>query len=87
VVLKKVQNLKKSLLSKGSELYVQSPNLPQKPMPRKRAMISVVSALATGLVLLLFVFIRKAMINASANPESAAKLASIRRSFGFRSAD
>jgi cyanate permease len=50
-------------------------------------MMSVVATLAAGFALLLFVFIRKALTNASANPESAAKLASIRQSFGFRSID
>lgn len=82
-----IHSMQLSLLPKGAELFVQPPTLPQKPMPRKRAMMSVVAALAAGFALFLFVFIRKALANAGANPDSAAKLASIRRSFGFRSAD
>lgn len=59
----------------------QVPELKSEP---KRALIAVLSALATGFLLLLLVFIRKAMQNASADPESADKLASIRK--GFRRA-
>ena len=82
-----IQTLQIGLQPKGLEMFVQPPTLPQKPMPRKRAMMSVVAALATGFALLFFVFIRKLLVNKAANPESAAKLASIRQSFGFRSID
>jgi len=51
----------------------------------KRALISVITSLATGFALLLFVFIRQAMRNAGQDPESAGKLARIRSAFGFRS--
>jgi len=50
----------------------------------KRALISVITSLATGFALLLFVFIRQAMRNASQDPESAGKLNRIRRAFGLR---
>ena len=50
----------------------------------KRALISAITALATGFVLLLFVFIRQAMRNAGQDPESADKLNRIRRAFGLR---
>jgi uncharacterized protein involved in exopolysaccharide biosynthesis len=78
-----VHSMELSLLPKGLELFVQPPTLPHKPMPRKRAMMTVVAALAAGFVLLLFVFIRKVLVKAAANPDSAAKLASIRRSLGL----
>jgi len=51
----------------------------------KHALISVITSLATGFALLLFVFIRQAMRNAGQDPESAGKLARIRSAFGFRS--
>ncbi|CAN1536833.1 hypothetical protein MCEMIEM28_01627 [Burkholderiaceae bacterium] len=78
-----IQALQASLQVKGSEVFVQPPTLPQKAMPRKRARMSVVAALAAGFAVLLFVFIRKALVNAGANLESAVKLASIRRSLGL----
>ena len=82
-----IQALQIRLQPRGSELFVQQPTSLQEPVSRKVALISVVAALATGFALLLFVFIRKALVNAAANPETAAKLASIRQSFGFRSID
>jgi uncharacterized protein involved in exopolysaccharide biosynthesis len=84
---KEIQVLQIGLQPRGSELFLQPPTLPQKPMPRKRTMMSVLAVLAAGFGLLLFVFIRKALVNAAANPDSAAKLAIIRRSFRLRSAD
>jgi len=49
----------------------------------KKALIAVVTALATGFGLLLFVFIRHAMVNAKEDPESAAKLARIQQALFF----
>jgi hypothetical protein len=46
-------------------------------------MVAVMAVLASGFALLLFVFIRKALLNAGTNPESAAKIARIKQSFGF----
>jgi capsular polysaccharide biosynthesis protein len=80
-----IQALEQLLIPKGPEVFVQPPTLAQKPMPRKRAMVAVIAALASGFALLLFVFIRKALINAGANPESAKKIAQIKQSFGISS--
>ena len=80
-----IQALEQLLIPKGTEVFVQPPTLAQKPMPRKRAMVAVIAALASGFALLLFVFIRKALINAGANPESAKKIAQIKQSFGISS--
>lgn len=55
----------------------------RKSAPRK-GLIAVIATLASGFVLLLFVFIRAAMRNAKQNPESAAKLSSIRQSLGLK---
>jgi len=63
----------------------QAPELKSGP---KRALIAVITALATGFALLLFVFVRKAMQNASTDPESAGKMSAItkglRRAFFLR---
>ena len=79
----KIQDFKRQLSSKGAEVFVQTPTLPQKPMPRKRAITTVIAMLASGFALLLFVFIRKALQNAGTNPESAAKIVRIQQAFGF----
>jgi len=50
----------------------------------KRALIAIVATLASGFALLLFVFIRQAVRNASTDPASANKLAAIRRGLGFK---
>jgi uncharacterized protein involved in exopolysaccharide biosynthesis len=79
-----IQTLQISLQPKGAEVFVQPATLPQKPLPQKLALVAVVAVLASGFALLLFVFVRKAWANAGSNPESAAKLAAIRRSLGLR---
>lgn len=56
----------------------QAPERKSKP---KKALIAVIATLAAGFALLLFVFVRQALANASQDPESAAKLSGIRRSF------
>ena len=80
-----IQELEQSLLSKASEVIIQTPTLPQKPMPRKRAITTMIAILASGFALLLFVFVRKALQNAGTNPESAAKIQRIKQSFGASS--
>lgn len=63
---------------------VQAPTLPEKHVKPKKALIAVVSALAMGFALLLFVFVRQAMRQASHDPESAEKLARIRSALGMK---
>jgi uncharacterized protein involved in exopolysaccharide biosynthesis len=54
----------------------QAPELKSGP---KKALIAVITSLATGFALLLFVFVRSAMANAQNDPESAQKLGKIKR--------
>lgn len=56
----------------------QAPELKAKP---KKALIAIITALATGFALLLFVFIRQALVNAAKNAESAEKLQSLKQSW------
>jgi uncharacterized protein involved in exopolysaccharide biosynthesis len=69
--------------SEGAVIQVvdvaQPPERKSKP---QKALIAIQATLASGLVLLLFVFIRRALQNAQQDPESAAKLAAIRAWFG-----
>ncbi|HRK39012.1 MAG TPA: Wzz/FepE/Etk N-terminal domain-containing protein [Burkholderiaceae bacterium] len=57
---------------------------PERKSKPKKALIAIIATLATGFVLLLFVFVRQAFRNAGQNPESAAKWQSIRQGFGFK---
>jgi hypothetical protein len=75
--------LEKELEGMSDEQLLQAPSLPEKPVSQKKAMKATIAALATGFALLLFVFIRQGLRTAGADPESAAKLAAIRRALGF----
>lgn len=56
---------------------------PDRKSKPKKALIAVLATLASGFVLLLWVFVRQALRNAGQDPESAQKLAAIRRSLGW----
>ncbi len=62
---------------------VQAPTLPQKASQPKKAQLAIVATLATGLALLLFIFMRQALRNAAADVEAARKWARIRRALGL----
>ena len=64
---------------------VQPPTLPEKAVSPKKGMIAVGATLASGFMLLLFVFIRNGLRSADADPASAVKLAGIRRALSLRS--
>jgi uncharacterized protein involved in exopolysaccharide biosynthesis len=55
---------------------------PERKSKPKKAQIAILATLAGGFVLLLFVFVRRALQNAGRDPESAAKLAAVRAGFG-----
>ena len=63
---------------------VQAPTLPQKASQPKKALLAIGVTLATGLVLLLFIFMRQVLRNTVANAEAAGKLARIRRALGLK---
>ena len=54
---------------------------PERKSKPKRALIAMLAALATGLMLLLFVFSRQALRNAGNEPETAAKLDRLKAAF------
>ena len=56
----------------------QSPERKTKP---KKALIAIIAALASGFVLLLFVFVRQALLNAGQDTESALKIATLKASW------
>jgi tyrosine-protein kinase Etk/Wzc len=51
---------------------------PERKVKPKKAQMAMITSLATGFALLLFVFIRKAMRSASSNEHSAARLAALK---------
>jgi uncharacterized protein involved in exopolysaccharide biosynthesis len=56
----------------------QAPELKSKP---KKALIAIISTLATFFLLLIFVFVRQALKNAKEDPETRDKLASLNKLF------
>lgn len=54
---------------------------PERKAKPKKAQIAVITTLATGFVLLLFVFIRNAILNASQNPDTKDRLQALKKSW------
>jgi hypothetical protein len=79
-----LQDLNRQLLGFGEEVFAQSPSLPERPISRKRALVTILAGLASGMALLLFVFIRSAWRGAKQNPEDAGKIRRIRQSLGMK---
>ena len=84
-VVKDSQNIQVEIEQKlqglDASALVQEATLPTKHATPKRSLIAIMAALIAGFVLLLFVFIRQAMRNASQNNESAQKLAAVKESW------
>lgn len=55
---------------------------PEHKVNKSKAIIAILSSLATGFILLIFVFVRSAFRSSLQNPEDKAKLATIRAGFG-----
>jgi hypothetical protein len=79
-----IQSLESQLQGLAETALMQPATLPEKPLSNNKAQLAIVTTFATAFALLLFVFIRKALLSAAANPKTAAKLASIRRAFRLR---
>jgi uncharacterized protein involved in exopolysaccharide biosynthesis len=86
VAAKDLENieLRKSLLIKGSEVYVQQASLPQRKVSPKRSLVVLIAIFASGFALLIFVFVRKAWQGASQDVDASAKIAVIKKSLGLR---
>lgn len=81
---KALQDLDRKLTGFGSEVFVQSPNLPAQPAKPDKALIVLASTLMGGLGLLLFVFVRHGWRHASLHEDSAHKIQRICQSLGAR---
>ena len=67
-------DIEKLLQGLDASALVQEATLPTRHINPKRGLVATITALATGFALLLFVFIRQALRNASQNDESAEKI-------------
>lgn len=66
----------------GAVIQVVDPaEPPERKSKPKKGLIAILTTLATGFALILFVFVRGALRNARQDPESAAKLAAVRAGF------
>ncbi|MBG6074687.1 Wzz/FepE/Etk N-terminal domain-containing protein [Polaromonas sp. CG_9.11] len=59
---------------------VQAPTLAQKPNQPKKGLIAIGAAVAAGVALLLFIFIRQGFLNTAPSEKTAAKVLRIRKS-------
>ena len=84
VAQNQISALEAQLEGMSEAQLVQAPTLPQKASQPKKALLAIGAALATGLVLLLFILMRQALRNIAASAETTGKLARIRRSLGLK---
>jgi uncharacterized protein involved in exopolysaccharide biosynthesis len=78
-----IEELRFKLKGPGEDVFVQRPSLPQRKSAPKRSLVVLITLLASGFVLLLFVFVRKAWLSAAQDAESAGKVAHIRLLLGM----
>jgi capsular polysaccharide biosynthesis protein len=78
---------KQKLEVRGAEVFVQEPSLPQREKSPNRSLVVLLAFLASGLALVVFVFIRKALAAAEQDAHSASKLHAIKRSLGWEKAN
>lgn len=74
----------RTLQGLSRDVVKQPPTLPAE-QSNSRGAIAVLAAFGSGFVLLFFVFMRQAWINAAADPEAALKQKRLRRALGFKS--
>lgn len=78
-----ISALEAQLEGLSAAMLVQAPTLPNKASQPKKAMLAMGATLASGLLLLLFVFMRQALRKTATNAETAGKLARIRQSLSL----
>ncbi|MBT9477232.1 Wzz/FepE/Etk N-terminal domain-containing protein [Polaromonas sp.] len=79
-----VSALETQLEGLNEALLVQAPTLPQKASQPKKALMVIGATLGTGLLLLLFIFVRQALRTTATDANAASKLARIRRALGLK---
>jgi uncharacterized protein involved in exopolysaccharide biosynthesis len=76
--------LKNSLSEKTDEVFVQAPSFSETKSGPKRSLIMLATVLASGFLLMLWVFVRNAWQANANDPEAMLKISRIRRAFGMR---
>lgn len=79
-----IEEIKQKLELRGAEVFVQKPSLPQREAPRNQSLMVLLGVLASGFVLLVFVFSRSALRSVAKDQDSAAKLRLIKSYLRFR---
>lgn len=79
-----IEEAKLKLEPRGAEIFVQKPSLPQREIAPKHSFMVLLGILASGFMLLVFVFSRSALRSAAKDQDSAAKLRLIKSYLGFR---
>ena len=75
----RIFRIKESITGLDQSVVIQQPDRPLARTSPKRSLIAVLTALAAGFVLLLYVFIRQALRQSAQDPESARKLQAIKQ--------
>jgi LPS O-antigen subunit length determinant protein (WzzB/FepE family) len=76
--------LKNSLQERAEEIFVQYPNFPEKKAFPKKSLIVFLTVLASGFMLILWVFVRNAWYSNTNNPDAIQKIQRIRHDLGLR---
>jgi Chain length determinant protein len=82
--LNESMDISRTLQGLNRDVVKQPPTLPTEAESPKKALIAVVSGLATGFLLLLWVFVRQAWRAGQTDPVLAEKHARLRRSLGLK---
>lgn len=82
--IRDIADLEAELSGLSSNNLIQQATLSTAPSKPKKTLITAVTFLATGMALLIFVFTRQAMRNASQNPEQAETLRRLRAALGMK---
>jgi uncharacterized protein involved in exopolysaccharide biosynthesis len=81
---KQLAEFETQLEGMSDALLVQPPTLPQKASQPKKSLLAIGVLLGTGLLLLLFIFVRQVLRTTAADADAATKLARIRRALGLK---
>ena len=82
--LNEVITFTRSLQGLSRDVVVQAPTLPSERASPKKSLIAILAALASGFVLVLWVFVRQSWKALATQPETATKLGTLRAAFRFK---
>jgi len=84
--LGEVLSIPRTLQGLSRDAVIQPPTLPTEAVAPKKSLIAILSVLASGFSLLMWVFVRKAWVNTLNDPVVALKQARVRAALSFKSA-